>query len=187
MTKSTVTKSQSTVYKIRVKEPHSTWADITINENSGAVDIQSDYGNYSYMWNCIGDRTLRDFLISLDYQYFMGKAAANNGYKFSLKESIKLIKQEIVESRKLEDTTKEEARECWDDLSEIEEYSSGETSYFEAVCRTTNLFATIFGEDFHGVPSADEHCPSAKGFWDIFWPVACGVWKEELSLEKAVG
>lgn len=48
------------------------YAYVTLTDlgpGKGMIQIQSDWGHYSCFWNAIGDRTIREFLLSCDSGY----------------------------------------------------------------------------------------------------------------------
>ena len=83
------------VYKVRSRNRFGWgWAVATIREwpRGGQIDIQSDFGNYGNTWTAVGDRSLREFLCGLDFDYFMNKAGgalgANCAMAFMLSASL---------------------------------------------------------------------------------------------------
>ena len=120
----TVTTDIARVYKLRSDKGFG-WANITIREwrQGGSIDVQSDYGGYAYIWSSIGDRSLRQFLLNLDFGYFMGKAKP--GYmRFDADETAKVVRRMIVEQRRSGDITRRDARVMYDNLHMLDEIST---------------------------------------------------------------
>lgn len=80
-----VSKEIATVYKMRFDGTH-TWANITLMDDGpgrGSIQIQSDYGDFSYFWGAMGEgKDIRKFLISCknDPDYLIGKMAKRDYY-----------------------------------------------------------------------------------------------------------
>ncbi|MFW9970258.1 MAG: hypothetical protein ACFFDF_08670 [Candidatus Odinarchaeota archaeon] len=74
-----IKKSMSERYDIRFGRCG--WATITIDENGGLFNCQSDYGDYSYSWPRHGRKSFKHFLIEIckDKHYFL-KKVANEDY-----------------------------------------------------------------------------------------------------------
>ena len=174
-------KSTAMVYHIRILEPSRTWADITIEEwkEGGSFKCVSDYGNYSYIWGSIGTETLRGFLCQLNYDYFMGKTHPSLGEQFSIRKSITACRENIIEARRDCDITRAQARVMWEYLEQLEDAGNNENLYFQLIT-DSDIFDTIYENDYCSIPSHTEKHPQCAGFWRIIWPVAVEIWKEEL-------
>lgn len=185
----TIDKSTAVVYKIRIKKPFNGWASITIREwpNGGSFDCQSDYGNYSYSWSSIGDRTLREFLWSLDYHYFMGKTRGGYGQIFSLEKSLAELRAEIIRQRKARDLGRNDARECWAIVKQIDAFSGNNScEYTRALEFNNSLVEMLYGGDYSCIPFREVDDPECVGFWERIWPIACDQWKKELIPRRVV-
>jgi hypothetical protein len=182
----TCEKDTATVYKIRI-DGRSAWAVITIRQwpKGGSIDIQSDYGNYSNSWCSIGERDFREFLLDLEFSYFMGKVRGHDYLRFSLEKTIAEVKADINEQRRDGEITKEKARECWDILEESEQERDSEDIFYRRVM-DADIEGAVYDGDMSAFPRALEPDPQCQGFWDVIWPVACDVWKKELEAELAV-
>lgn len=73
-----VTMGTATVYRFTFE--HSGWAIFTVNDETGELNIQSDWDDYCYRWNiaALGERngrrmTLTEFLARCDTGYLVGK------------------------------------------------------------------------------------------------------------------
>lgn len=181
----TVEKGTATVYKLRQGNMGLGWADITIREwpAGGSIDIQSDYGNYSYFWNSIGKRTFKEFLLGLNPGYFFGKCMGKEYDVYDPEKTERWVKELVIERRKDGDLNKEEARDCWNEIQFID-FGSADAYYYSASDRTS-LWEMCFGEDYHSLPHATKPHPQAEAFWEVIWPVACAEWRQELTQEAA--
>lgn len=52
-------------------------------QDDGSFDCQSDYGNDTSSWNSIGNMPFIEFLLSLDYGYFMNRTRGENQQIFN--------------------------------------------------------------------------------------------------------
>lgn len=183
--KYTLSKTTAMVYKIRITEPSHTWADITIEEwaGGGSIKVISDYGDYSYSWNAIGEGVFRDFLLSLDFGYFMEKTKGSSVYKFSPELTINQIKKDILKIRHIRDIDRDTARGCWNDIETYDLETDSETLYHERIWQTY-IPKYIYDSDYHAIPVETEINHQCTGFWEIIWPVACEIWREELKEPK---
>jgi hypothetical protein len=123
--------------------------------------VLSDFG---YCWSHIGGDSWQGFLASLSFDYAMRKMM---GPRFdaplSLRDSIRKVRELVVDYRRTGQMSKEDARELWDAadlcgegqsfLADLNRYSSG------AMYRN-ELWDARWTE-----PS-----PEARGFWHEIWP-----------------
>jgi hypothetical protein len=166
--------STARVYKVRNSK---TWAAVTIDEWSGGgrLDIQSDDGNFAYAWSSTGTPTLREFLLQLSYDYFMGKTHPNNGRCFDFEATIERIKSDILESRRTGELDKDEARERWSDIEGMD-YTQSEDAFHRDLIE----FDWGYGYcDYSsvGIFKDDPHC---RRFWSGPWAALKAHWREEL-------
>ena len=129
------------------------WARLLMEESTGRVVIVSDYGDWSYCWTSIGERSLAEFLHGLNSQY-MGEKLLGSGLRSHDDDStIKGLRNLIVEYRKDGVLTKEEAAAEWE---YVKQYEDG-WGDFRWWCDQTEFF----------------DCPYD---YSIYQPVAC--WTE---------
>ncbi|WHH59135.1 hypothetical protein [Petroclostridium sp. X23] len=102
------------------------WAIITIDENGGLFNAQSDYGNYSYSWPGHGRKSFKHFILELakDSSYFLNKVADDNFYYQYETETN--WKKRIIEDRKEGELTKEKARVLFDITKDVD-FSTAES------------------------------------------------------------
>lgn len=177
-----LTKRTAIVYGIRINKPH-TWADITIEEwqGGGSFKCISDYGNYSHIWGSIGERSLREFLCSLDKHYFLKKVTEYKYLEFDCEATLAGIRKDILKYRREGEIDKELARECFDEAQPGTDLSDCDNStlFWERLYQSSILNGAYDGEGTN-VNTQERIKPQCQGFWDIVWPVACEIWREEL-------
>jgi len=177
----TIEKSKVDIYKIRHKGS-CVWGDITVEfgKTSAQLMINSDYGSYAYNWFSTGENP-KKFLCDINMCYAMEKLSDYNLYEPDPYKYSDEIKELIIDSRKGEYLTKEEAREAWDDmLGILDDYPSGDIMYKELIDH--KYFNKVFG-GFEYLPSATRVKPKHKHFWENIWLPFVDELKRELSKE----
>lgn len=177
-----LTKETATVYKMRKFKPKTfCWADITIRswKGGGAIDAQSDYGSYSYQWGATGSDDIREFLVGLDYSYFMGKAHPSHGYETDWEGTAEDLKRLILQDRRQAQMTAENARACFDAIDSLE---WGEAIFYQMgdYPELSRFYADC---DY---PKKTRRQGQCNGFWTIVWPEITKVWREEIAQEATV-
>lgn len=174
-----ITTSPAVTYRLRHKTGFY-WADITIREwtDGGAIDVQSDYGGYSYVWRAIGTPTFREFLIGLDFSYFMEKARGPSYKEFDVDQTITNIRRNIIESRRTGHLMYEEARAFWDALDEIEPINEHLFSH-GLYHHHLDIVPILYGS-FEDVPIARRETADCRQFWDGPWKAICDHWRQEI-------
>jgi hypothetical protein len=141
------------------------WAIIHIDERYGSFSCQSTFGTYAYIWRSIGDRTLKEFLCGLDFNYFMGKTQP--GYhKFDFYRSVEGIKETILRNRREGSIDKDVAREAFDEVEWLE--SDDGFSFTSSLCRSSGLMK-VFGGDYYDL-CRESPDGNSRGFWETIWP-----------------
>lgn len=174
----TCKKSTCERYDIKLKDSYG-WAIITIDENGGLFNSQSDYGNYSYSWPNHGRKSFKHFLLELvnDKQYFLGKVA-DDGYYYQEKTE-ESWKQEVLRARKERELTKEEARELWDEIIDFDYYSSGEA--IQNQCYQSEIIAKYYCEPWYSFEVVKGFSPHAHAFANIIMPILGEIIKKEIA------
>jgi len=174
--KCNITKTQAELYKIRFENSFK-WADITIdhNGNTGRISISSDYGNWANYWGAAGT-SFKKFLIGLDMYYFAGKINASKW--FDSEKTCKNYKRLILEGRKREDFTKQEARDMYDEIKELE-YCDNAPEFGHVM-----LQSSILHKLFDGSPDLSTDVdPQFRMFWKEIWPFFVLHLKKEMEIE----
>lgn len=105
---------------------HEGWLHATLNDTTGELLITSDWGNYGYRWDALGDRTVTEFLAEKgreqwDCHYIVQKFL-NGTQSKNLEEVVdtdatwKPIATRIIEGRRAQNMDADRARELWDEL-----------------------------------------------------------------------
>ena len=103
------------------------WAILTINEDTGEIHIQSDYGNYQHRWTPAhtgrkGPQAMHDFFATGSTGYFVDKFSYGDQPDlkdvFDEERTKAGIRSRIVEARRGLDIERDDARELWDEVDE---------------------------------------------------------------------
>ncbi|MCV0371118.1 hypothetical protein [Filomicrobium sp.] len=179
-----VTTDIARVYKVRERGRQGWgWAIATIREwrGGGQIDVQSDFGSYAYTWTAIGDRSLREFLCDLSFDYFMNKAMGGSYELFDEGKTINSIKAEIFRLRESGVIDRRIAHEWRDDVDDCGDAGS-EHLFAERLMRC-DWFNKVF-DVYPPIETVDN--PQARAFWDGPWQALCTHWRQELDLQKRV-
>jgi hypothetical protein len=175
-----VTKSQAELYQVRSGKGSLAWGNITLICGAESVSVMatSDYGTFDYHWSHCGGEP-KNFLCGLDFQYTMKKLTNGNLYTPDPSGYREEIKSSIIESRKDEGLTKEQARTAWDEMLCIhDEYEKGEL-FFNALYNHA-LFDNVFGEAEY-LPSSTQPDHCAVNFWNDVWTPFINSLRQELT------
>lgn len=140
----------------------------TLHEETGHVMIESSYGHFSYCWPAANrgmGYSLQGFLYGLSFDYFMGKAMADNYMIADIDATLAGYKLDLLRDRKSGHINKEDARDIWERLDEI---PSG-CFENEFIIHLSN--DPVLNENyFDGYPSIRmKEKTSARCFWDNVW------------------
>lgn len=124
-------------YQFTFKNPKCLWANFTVNDSTGELNIQSDAGNWSHRWN-IGSLHSADKESGKPLTHFLGVTAGPDyildklGYNhtsdladvISKSETLAEVRGKILESRREEMITHDDARCTWKEADEwLNQYS----------------------------------------------------------------
>lgn len=174
----TIKKSKVECYKVR-HETGMFWADITVDvtsEKSGRIMIASDFGSWDYYWGDTGP-TFKEFLTRVDRYYVSNKFGANRW--FDLDSTLEGYKKRVLECRKDENISADEAREIYNEIKELEG-CSGENEFVSMMWTLPKLMSF-----YDGTPDMVRTItPGFREFWESVWPVFVERLKEEIEEEK---
>lgn len=110
--------SSPVTYSFRFAE-YGPWCNVTINEQTGELNIQSDWGCWSHRWHVdgLGPRRLTVFLLQCDPDYIVRKFQLNRPE--DLKDvrddeaTWEAVREYICAERREKHITREQARRCW--------------------------------------------------------------------------
>ena len=94
------------------------WAIITLSEDDGSVGIISDFGNWAYLWNNHGRKSLKHFLIEIDDWYAWEKFSGKEEYNHA--KTIQGMKEEVKESLEDENINQEKHDKILREIDSIE-------------------------------------------------------------------
>ena len=168
------------------------WSIFTLDNKTGDISIQSDWGNYSYIWNHRGNETLKEFLINAGVDYIKDKFSypSNGGKKYIYaKETLDSWKRDIVGHRRNRESTKEIAKALLECLNEIDLYGDSNTAYFSMNDMIEKLKYKYDIDFYKDSPWRDDYkfmermvigcSPQLNMFMDKVWPVFIDVLKKE--------
>jgi len=188
MTKNKVTytkKSSSVLYDISNSGGMWTWAKITLNEEDGSLQIQSDYGDYSYIWARHGRESLRHFLVELDDSYLGGKIGANLKANFNLELSCKAMRKELKEAHPYF-LTSNELKELLREVKRIEGTDINSEDVYFHECITSEVLTTFYTDPYFPVVTTPNRDLTnfLKYIWTAFKKILIKELKEEEKLLK---
>jgi len=152
---------------------------IFILDSTGMFSCVTDYGNYAFNWVHHGMDDFREFFASdKSFDYHVKKLYRIGGegeFEFQPDETVKRVKESILESRLEDHMSEETAREEWD-LLESMDWSMGDLSQHEwhqqtDLCDAHELFVY-------------DYPPRVKALRDKLLPRFAKILKEELEKEK---
>lgn len=173
--------SQTDTYKIYIENRW--WATIMIEESSGLLAIQSEYGHFSHYWGTAGrvkGNTFKQELLRFGIDYVQNKLSYNDnlGRWFNFDKTIDRIKQDIIESRKEHGITSEEARLYWNEMLEIEDCDTTD-EFGHQIFAKDDLCGKFYCNDYHAIPTIVEDHPRLRKFMEEIYPI----FKAELTKE----
>lgn len=176
-------KSTSERYDIRLKDEYG-WAIITIDENGGLFNAQSDYGNYNYSWPNHGRKSFKHFILELvrDKSYFLGKVADKRYYY--QEETEKAWKERIIEDRREGYLNQEQARELWNEIIDFDYYTS--TEGIQHQCYENDVVCKYYSEPWESLEIVTGFSPQAKMFADKIMPILGEIIKKELKEKEQI-
>jgi hypothetical protein len=142
------------------------WAFVYVDEKTGVFACYSSFGTYAYCWTHIGDRTLKQFLSGLNFDYFMGKTRRDY-LRFDFDATVEGIKQHIKEGRRNGDLTKAEARAAWGSIEDLSDENSPDR--FADSLYWSKPLMHAYGNDMCDV-CRERPDPDSRGFWKTIWP-----------------
>lgn len=156
------------------------WATITIDENGGVFNCQSDYGNYSYSWPNHGRETFKHFLIEISTSpdYLLGKVAERDWFNFD--ESLEKWKKEIINIRKSNECTRDEARDAWEFLYTLDDYSRSSDVVEKEIYESSEISAICPDEPYYVFDVDKDYSPQALAFANEIMTMFADILKKEI-------
>lgn len=156
------------------------WAIITIDENGGVFNAQSDYGSYAYSWPNHGRKSFKHFILELarDKSYFLGKVAKQT--YFNYEKHLGEWKRKIIEMRRDRDCTKENARDAWEVITGLDDYSSSHQLIEKELYESDIINELSFGEPWYVFETDLDYSPQALAFAQEVMPMFAEILKKEI-------
>ena len=90
-----------------------------ISKGFGWINIMSSYGDYSYIWNAMGDNCdLPKFFMKADKYYLANKLFGAEQTEFCIDKAVKDLKKDICKDRREGNISKKQARDVFDFIEE---------------------------------------------------------------------
>lgn len=167
-------------YKFKAKN----WWAVFFLSIDGYLDIQSDYGDYSYRWGSFGP-CFKQFLIDCDRSYLLGKLGMNKPKEFDNKKTYECIKRDIINMRREGEINSEIAKESWEQAKYILEFMN-EHEYQEFIIGSNNIIYGSIYKDTIEIPCIMEYSYQLRYFLDECWKEFIKILKEEVfQVEKS--
>lgn len=185
-----VRREKSTVERYSIRAPHCLWAEITVDEKLGLLQISSDYGGYEYRWGSHGRESFKHFLVEIgrDKDYICKKLAGRDEYDRDTTEDD--LKARVLRARRENSCTKEEARAVWRYVTEELDLSNPDTIWHTDVpfdWDNDTPLRIVFGSDwqYNMNDSVRYRIPiQCQMFFEkIYQPVFVPWLKEELKID----
>lgn len=156
------------------------WAVFTIDE-TGIFQCHSSFGGYSYHWNAFGD-SFKKFLTEIDSYYLLNKTAKQD--YFDLGKYQEKVKPVIVKLRKERELSKDEARELWEFVDNLDYGNS-----YDLVCNEifeNEILSKVYSGDVYYSDFAPErdYSPNAEAFAHNIFPKFVEILKAEIEQQK---
>lgn len=168
MTDFSITKGTAEVFYIRPTGGFG-WGIFFLDETTGTLSCVSDYGDYAYRWgNNHGRKSFKDFLAreGRDRHYFLKKLAGQSCIEYKHDETVQNWKKSLIEERKREYCSKDDARHVWDLIDGLED--NGALAVNEMLSdRTAN---SVLGPEVI-CDTVRDYTASATCFIDKLWPM----------------
>jgi hypothetical protein len=178
-----VTRSQTETYKVYIDNR---WqATIMIEDSSGLLSIQSEYGHFSHYWGTGGrsaGNTFKQELLRFGLDYVQNKLSYNDdlGHWFNFDETVKRIRQDILEKRRERRIESPDARVLWYEADNLEECKTS-SEFAHQLFAKYSLMTELYDGDYLAIPIITETHPRLRKFMEVVYPI----FKAELAKEEA--
>ena len=174
--------AKSKIEKYDIRWGAGEWAIFSIDETTGLMQCMSSYGEWSYAWPHHGRTTFKDFLLEMerDWQYLLRKVSAT---VFDFDQSIKYWKNHIIDIRRAAGCTKEQARDAFDVIDDLEVDDAG---YCAAVLNSSYAISAADPDFWEVLNGVKEYPYEAMIFAQTIWPMLCEVIRGELKENESV-
>lgn len=108
------------------------WAICTVNNDTGELAVQSDWGTWAYRWHVESlTKPLVDFLATAEVNYVANKLAHDESHVFDASLTVAALRKKLCHERLQEGTalTKLAARTLWNKLGDLKSCGSYDEIY----------------------------------------------------------
>lgn len=183
-------KSTCEMYRVRANGEYATvclsvWSRETVAQPSqqvygGEILVHSSFGTFCHTWNHCAV-PFKQFLLSISFESFMMKCLGEEFESFDGLASVASVKTAILESRREEGLSADDARNLWDELDLVsDEAQSCEYAFHHVLsdlCTEESIGAST--EFVVTTPSNQ-----AKGFWRELWPHFLAMLEAEVNSDQ---
>ena len=180
--KSEFTFTKSKIEKYDIRWGAGEWAIFSIDEKSGMMQCLSSYGKWSYAWPHHGRKTFKHFLLEMerDWDYLLRKVSDP---VFDFDQSVKYWKKHIIDVRRENSCTKEQARDAFDVINDLNIDDAG---YCASVLNSSHAIREADPYFWDVLGGVEEYPYEAKTFAQTIWPMLCEVIRGELKENESV-
>lgn len=160
------------------------WAVITIDENGGVFNCQSDYGNYSYNWPSHGRKSFKHFLVEItrDPSYLLNKVSDRSFFDFN--KSLKAWEKSLLEMQEDGDCTADQVKEAMEFLRELDDYSMS-AQMVQMKIFESDIIGSICSEPFYIFDTIMEYPADARNFAHVLMPMFSEILQKEIAEQVA--
>jgi len=161
------------------------WARIVLEpwEGGGSLIINSSYGAYGYIWTSIGADTFKQFLLSLDKSYFLGKLGQGLEREFDFDKTVKGIYENLLKLRRDGRGNKEKTREFWDEFTNLVDEGFNNTESFCREVMYLSNFDYIYNGDYPETYTNVNR--DLNNFYESIWVQFKEVLQKELECQES--
>lgn len=146
-----------------------------IEESSGLLSIQSEYGHFSHYWGTSGrskGNTFKQELLRFDLDYVQNKLGYNDnlGRWFNFDKTIECIKRDIIGKRRYSSLSEEKARTIWNEVCDMEDCDTVQ-EFGHQIYNLDSLMGDLYYNDYLAIPTVVETHPRLKKFMDETYPI----------------
>ncbi|MBU2701132.1 hypothetical protein Ga0466249_002246 [Sporomusaceae bacterium BoRhaA] len=169
---------KSTCERYDIRFNRGEWAIFTIDENGGLFNCHSSYGDYAYSWPNHGRKTFKHFLIELerDYWYLLNKVSDKTYFNFD--KTVAKWKKEIIEWRKECEITKQQARDAFDVINDLDEGMSADYTYTKFI--ESDGISDLCPDAWEVFDCVKEYPGEAMTFAKTIMPMFADILKKEI-------
>ena len=174
------TYSKGTVDKYDIQLNRGEWAVFTIDNTSGLMQCHSSFGDWSYAWPHHGRESFKHFILEMerDWHYLLKKVSE---LVFDFDESIKYWKNHIIELRKDDSCTKEEARAAFDEIVSLDNNGPMDNGACAYILNDSTAISDADPDFWELLDGKRLFSQQDMTFAKTIWPMLCDIIRKELA------